>query len=81
MPGRRVSKKTKDPIPAFRQAIALVGMQFALAESARGGWTQAPSLRDFAPQTVVVWDEISSQHIFNLVDETSNGDETLSRKS
>lgn len=44
---------------AFCQVVASIGMQFALAESARGQ-TQVPPMRDSAPQTVVVPDEISS---------------------
>lgn len=71
--GRWISKK-KALVPSFRQAVASARMQFTLAESVCGGRTQTEPARD-PPR-----DEIFSRPTYHLVDESSNGDESRSRK-
>ncbi|XP_019230347.1 PREDICTED: uncharacterized protein LOC109211278 [Nicotiana attenuata] len=55
-------------------------MQFTLAESVCEGRTEAPSTRDYPAQSVAVRDEISSRPVCHLLDESSNGEESPSRK-
>lgn len=73
-----ISKK-KAQVLAFFQAIASPGIQFIIAESSRRGRTQNSPTRD-PSREVFVRDKIYSPHAYHLVDEFSNGDESMSRK-